>query len=68
MMGFYTDSHTGAVNEAVWELLSFAAPRCTNLRGVTFEFHESTWPMLRAEGVLAQLERARSALAAARVA
>jgi hypothetical protein len=27
MMGFYTDSHTGAVPEAVWELLSFAALR-----------------------------------------
>lgn len=63
MMGFYTDSHTGPVAEGVWDLLSFAAPRCTNLRGVTFEFHESTWPMLRADGVLDQIERARSVLA-----
>jgi uncharacterized protein (UPF0276 family) len=65
MMGFYTDSHTGPVNEHVWDLLSYVAPRCTNLRGVTFEFHESTWPMLRNEGVLQQIARARSALAVA---
>jgi uncharacterized protein len=63
MMGFYTDSHTGPVREEVWDLLSFAAPRSPNLRGVTFEFHESTWPLLRSEGVLEQIARARSALA-----
>jgi hypothetical protein len=32
---------------------------------VTFEFHESSWPLLREDGVLAQLERARSILAGA---
>ena len=63
MMGFYTDSHTGAVAEEVWDLLSFVARRCRNLRGVTFEFHESTWPLLRTEGVLAQIARTRSSLA-----
>jgi uncharacterized protein len=62
MMGYYTDSHTGPVAEPVWELLSYVAPRCPNLRGVTFEFHESTWPMLRTEGVLQQIARARSVL------
>lgn len=65
MMGYYTDSHTGPVAEPVWELLSYVAPRCPNLRGVTFEFHESTWPLLRAEGVLEQISRARSVLALA---
>jgi uncharacterized protein len=68
MMGFYTDSHTGGVPEVVWDLLSFAAPRSPNLRGVTFEFHESTWHLLRAEGVLAQIARARSAMAMHRTA
>ena len=63
MMGFYTDSHTGGVPEAVWDLLSFVAPRSQNLRGVTFEFHESTWHLLRTEGILEQIARARSALA-----
>ncbi|HXS97110.1 MAG TPA: DUF692 domain-containing protein [Candidatus Limnocylindrales bacterium] len=65
MMGCYTDSHTGPVAEPVWDLLSYAAPRCPNLRGVTFEFHESTWPLLRTEGVLRQLARARDVLAVA---
>jgi uncharacterized protein (UPF0276 family) len=62
MMGMYTDSHTGAVADDVWELLAFIAPQTPNLRGVTFEFHESTWPLLRTEGVLRQLARARSVL------
>jgi uncharacterized protein len=65
MMGFYTDSHTGGVPDDVWNLLSFVAPLAANLRGVTFEFHESTWHLLRTEGVLAQIARARSALAVA---
>jgi uncharacterized protein (UPF0276 family) len=65
MMGFYTDSHTGPVAEPVWDLLSYVVPRSPNLRGVTFEFHESTWPMLRTEGVLRQIERARSVVATA---
>ena len=31
MMGFYTDSHTGPVPDAVWDLLAFVAPRSANL-------------------------------------
>jgi len=65
MMGYYTDSHTGPVAEPVWDLLSYVARQCPNLRGVTFEFHESTWPLLRTEGVLQQIARARSVLALA---
>lgn len=65
MMGFHTDSHTGPVDERVWDLLAFVAPRATNLRAVTFEFHESSWPMLKDDGVLAQLSRARALLGAA---
>lgn len=62
MMGFHTDSHAGPVLDEVWTLLEAAAPRLTSLRGVTFEFHESSWPLLRDEGVLLQLERARTIL------
>ena len=65
MMGYYTDSHTGPVAEPVWDLLSYVAQQSPNLRGVTFEFHESTWPLLRAEGVLQQISRAHSVLALA---
>jgi uncharacterized protein (UPF0276 family) len=62
MMGFHTDSHTGPVTEGVWQLLECVAPHTNSLRGVTFEFHESSWPMLHDAGVLAQLARARSVL------
>ncbi len=68
MMGFHTDSHSGPVDEPVWHLLEALAPRAPSLRAVTFEFHESSWPRLRADGVLAQIDRARGILAAAVVA
>jgi len=63
MMGFHIDSHTGPVPEGVWQLLDFVVPRAAGLQGVTFEFHESSWPLLRDEGVLSQLKRARAVLA-----
>lgn len=63
MMGFHTDSHSGPVDPAVWRLLEALAPRAPALRAVTFEFHESCWPRLRAGGVLEQISRAREVLA-----
>ncbi len=63
MMGFHTDSHSGPVHEGVWPLLSAVAGRATALQAVTFEFHESSWPMLHTEGVLEQLAQARAVLA-----
>jgi len=68
LLGFHTDSHAGPVLEGVWQLLEDVAPRLPALRGVTFEFHESSWPLLRDEGVLAQVERARAILARAEAA
>lgn len=68
MMGFHTDSHTGPVDPEVWPLLECVVPRAASLRGVTFEFHESSWPLLHDAGVLAQLDRARAVLASARTA
>ncbi len=62
MLGFHTDSHAGPVLEAVWDLLEYIAPALPALRGVTFEFHESSWPSLHDAGVLAQVERARAIL------
>ena len=62
LMDFHIDSHTGPTPEGVWQLLDFVAPRAMALRGVTFEFHESSWPLLRDQGVLAELGRARDAL------
>ncbi len=62
MMGFHTDSHTGPVLEAVWQLLDDVLPRAPRLRGVTFEFHESSFRLLGRDGVLAQVARARRAI------
>ena len=58
--GMYTDSHAGPVPPPVWALLEQVAPRARNLRAVTFEFHDSYFPLLGATGIRAQLERARA--------
>ena len=60
MMGFHTDSHTGPVLDGVWRLLEHVVPLTPNLRGVTFEFHESSFSMLGEVGILEQVEHARA--------
>ena len=60
MFGFHTDSHTGPVIEGVWRLLEQVVPRATQLRGITFEFHESSYRMLGDNGILEQVDRARA--------
>lgn len=62
MHGIYLDSHSGPCPPEVFELLSLVAPRCPQLRGVTFEFLESYFPMMGDQGVLAQIAAARQAL------
>jgi uncharacterized protein (UPF0276 family) len=62
MMGFHTDSHTGPVLESVWELLEHTVPRAGNLRGVTFEFHESSFDMMGESGFREQVDRMRAIL------
>jgi hypothetical protein len=62
MMGFYTDSHTGPVAEGVWELLEYTVARARNLRGVTFEFHESSFDMMGESGFREQVDRTRAIL------
>jgi uncharacterized protein len=63
LFGAYLDSHAGACPAEVWRLLRRTAPRCRNLAGVTFEFHESYFPGLGEAGVLKELDRMRAALA-----
>jgi uncharacterized protein len=58
--GMYTDSHSGPCPEPVWLLLEEIIPRTPNLKGVTFEFHDSYFPQFGAEGVRAELARARA--------
>jgi uncharacterized protein (UPF0276 family) len=64
MMGFHTDSHTGPVLEAVWRLLEETVPQARNLRGVTFEFHESSYLLLGESGILEQIDHARAIVSA----
>ena len=60
MNGFYMDSHAGPCPDEVWELLDYAVAKAPNLRGITFEFHESYFPLLRFDGLNQQVAMARS--------
>jgi uncharacterized protein len=60
LAGMYTDSHAGPCPEPVWELLADVVPRAPNLAGITFEFHDSYYALLKADGINAELDRARS--------
>jgi uncharacterized protein (UPF0276 family) len=55
----YTDSHAGPCPDPVWDLLERVVPRTANLRGITFEFHESYYPLLKTEGIAHELRQAR---------
>jgi len=61
LAGMYTDSHAGPCPEPVWQLLDQVVARATNLCGITFEFHDSYYPLLKEDGIRAQLRRARDA-------
>jgi uncharacterized protein (UPF0276 family) len=61
MMGMYTDSHAGPCPEPVWELLDRVVAGAPNLCGITFEFEETYFPRMGAEGVREQVRRARAA-------
>lgn len=59
LSGMYVDSHAGPCPKPVWELLEYVVQNAPNLCAVTFEFHESYYPVLESEGILAELTRAR---------
>jgi uncharacterized protein (UPF0276 family) len=59
--GMYADSHSGAPPEPVWELLDDLVARAPNLRGITFEFHDSYLPQLGFDGTAQVIARARRA-------
>ncbi len=62
--GMYADSHSGAPPEPVWTLLDDLVGRAPNLRGITFEFHDSYLPRIGFDGVADVIARARRAWAA----
>jgi len=59
--GMYADSHSGAPPEPVWELLDDLVGRAPNLRGITFEFHDSYLPQIGFDGIADVIARARRA-------
>jgi len=59
LAGIYADSHAGAPPEPVWDLLDDLVGRAPNLRGITFEFHDSYLPLLGFDGVADVIARAR---------
>jgi len=59
--GMYADSHSGAPPEPVWDLLDDLVARAPNLRGITFEFHDSYLPQLGFDGTAEVIARARRA-------
>ncbi len=54
--GFYTDSHSRVTPAEVWDYAYEFAPTFPNLRGITFEFHESYFPRIGLEGIVRELE------------
>lgn len=61
LAGMYADSHSGAPPEPVWDLLDDLVGRAPNLRGITFEFHDSYLPVIGFDGVAEVIQRARTA-------
>jgi len=59
LLNFYTDSHAGPVAEPVWDLLEQTLRSAPWIRAVTFEFHESYYPLLKGDGIRAELDHAR---------
>lgn len=57
----YTDAHSGPCPPEVWSLLDSLMPRLSHVSGITFEFHESYFEVLGADGLRAELVRARQA-------
>ena len=60
MNGTYMDSHAGPCPDEVMELLDYAVSKAPNLRGITFEFHDSYFHLLQFDGLNRQLEMARN--------
>lgn len=59
LLGFYTDAHAGPVAPVVWDLLDETLRNAPSVRAVTFEFHESSYPMLKIDGIRLEIARAR---------
>jgi uncharacterized protein len=63
--GVYLDAHSGPCPDEVWKLLREVAPRAPNLSGVTFEVFGNYYPGMGADGLCAELQKARDVLGGA---
>ncbi|MCA8971373.1 MAG: DUF692 family protein [Planctomycetes bacterium] len=63
---FRIDSHDGSVPEPCWELLDHVLPRCVHLRGVVLERLNGTFTAEHVDGLVEEMQRARSACRAPR--
>ncbi len=61
LAGMYNDAHSGPVADPVWEILDEVVAAAPNLCGITFEFEETYFPLLGAEGVRREVRKARDA-------
>ena len=57
LAGFYTDSHSRLTPPEVFGWACEFVPRLKNVRAITFEFHESYFGRLGAEGIAGELRR-----------
>lgn len=57
LAGFYTDSHSRFTPAEIWPWAQEYVPRFTNLKAITFEFHESYFERLGIGGIARELER-----------
>ncbi len=60
--GVYLDAHSGPVPTDLWQVADAVVPRCTNLRGVTFELLGSWFPKTGAAAVAETLMRIRASI------
>ena len=56
LQGFYTDSHSRPTPDRVWQLARDYAPAFPSLRAITFEWHESYFDRLGADGIARELQ------------
>ena len=60
--GMYLDAHSGPCPDAVWKLLREVLPEAPNVKGVVFEVFGAYYHGMGAEGLIAELAKAREVL------
>jgi uncharacterized protein len=58
--GYWMDTHDGRVPTAVWDLLAYALPRCSNIAGVMFELMNYYATRTTPDAIADELAKARN--------